>query len=149
MATTVANIMTAVKESITGLLGAPWHEMRNVNDLEKNNDLRSGSNSFGIRPLDAQNVATVTNSYMLDHLFEVVLMQSLPRKDDTAQSNAALVDLYDKQDEIFKQLARTKLTLFAVVIDVHDPELIAPEYVKGGSFVALRQQFRVKYRQAI
>jgi hypothetical protein len=148
MAATVTTIMTEIKSLAASSLGNAWHELPNSIDL-KGNDSRRGSKGYGVRPLGAADAPSVTNSYSLDHVFEVVLMDRNPRKDDESQAMAVLGDLYDKQDEIYKSLVRTKVNLGGTVLLVSNPSLSDPEFVNGREFVALRQQFNVRYRQTI
>jgi hypothetical protein len=148
MATTVSDILTQAKSIAAAKLGASWHELPSATNLASN-DVRRGAKGYGVRPLGAASAPTVTNAYALEHVFELVLMDKNPRKDDESQAVAVVCDLYDKQDEIFKQMVRAKLNLGATVVNVSGPSLSEPEFINGREFVALRQQFNVLYRQAI
>lgn len=148
MAATVSSIMTAIKSIASGYLGADWRELRSVMNLSAN-DLRSASKGYGVRPLPATSTESVTNSYALDHGFELVLMNSNPKVDDESQAMTVVGDLYDKQDEILKLIMRTKANLPGTVLIVTNPALSEPEFVNGREFVALKQQFTIRYRQTI
>lgn len=148
MATTVTSIMAQAKVIAAASLGATWKEMPSVFNLESN-DLRRGAKSYGVKPGAAASAATVTNSYALDHVFELILMDKNPRKDSEAQALAVIDDLYDKQDTIYKAMVRAKLNLGGTVLLVSNPSLSEPEFINSRELIALRQQFTVKYRQAI
>lgn len=148
MAATVGNILGEMKVLAAAYLGTDWQEMPNVYDLTKC-DARRNAKSYGARPLAASDVGTVTNAYALNQGFELVLMDTLPRKSDSSQATAIITDLYDKHDEIFKAMVRVKMNLGTVVMIVNEPQLSEPEFINGQEFVALRQQFNVRYRQTI
>jgi hypothetical protein len=148
MSATVTTLLTNLKTISAGVLGGSWHPLRNVMDLQSN-DLRTGAKGYGVRALSASSAATVTNTYALDHVFEVVLMDTVPRKDDESQAMTVIGTLFDLQDEIFKQIVRTKAGTGGTVILVSEPSLAEPEFVSGKEFVALRQQFLIRYRQTI
>lgn len=148
MATTVSSILAQIKVIAAANLDATWKEMPSVLNLE-GNDLRRGAKSYGAKPGAASSAATVTNSYALDHVFELVLMDKNPRKDSDAQAFTVIEDLYSKQDTIYKAMVRAKLNLGGTVLLVSNPSLSEPEFINSRELVALRQQFTVKYRQAI
>lgn len=148
MAATVTSILTNVKAAALAELGSGWQEMPHVLSLEKN-DERRGRKAYGARAMSAGNAPTITNSYALDHTFEVVLMDDVPRNGDDTQAQAVIGTLYDKQDEILKRMIRTKLSLPTTVLLVSSIGLSEPEFVGDRQFVALRQQFNVRYRHAI
>jgi len=148
MATTVTSILSQIKSIASETLGVAWQEMPNVYKLSEA-DSRRGPKSYGVKPLAASNSPTVTNAYALDHQFELILMDRFTRKNDSSQADAVIGDLYDKQDEIFKSMVRLKLNMAGTVLIISEPELSEPEFINGQEFVALRQQFNVRYRQTI
>jgi hypothetical protein len=148
MAATVGSIITEIKSVASSKLGSEWKEVPNVYKLS-GTDTRRGSKSYGARPLAAGSTGTVTNAYALDHQFELVLMDVFPNKSDSAQAEAVISNLYDKQDEIFKQIARSKINLPTTVMLVSEPQLSEPEFINGQELIALRQQFNVRYRQTL
>jgi len=113
--------------------------------VEKNN-LRDAKLAYGVRPLDAANAATLTRSYTLDHGFEVILTDTFARGDSDKQREDSLKVMYDKADEIFKNLVNHKINLASVVLDIQDPSLSEPEFLDDSKFVILRMQYVVKYR---
>jgi hypothetical protein len=148
MAATVSNILEQIEATAAATLDPPWHEVPNVFNLA-GTDVRRGAKAYGVRPLPANSAASVTNSYALDHAFELVLMDSNPKRDDDAGAIAVIGDLYDKQDEILKAMMRTKLNLAGTVLLISEPTLSEPEFLASGALIALRQQFNVRYRQTI
>ena len=148
MADTVSQILTQAKAIAAATLGTGWNELPYVLDVSKN-DERRAKQGYGVRPLPANEAPSVTNSYALDHGFELVLMGSVAKPDDESQAMTLIGTLYDKQDEIFKSMARAKLNLPGTVLLVSQPALSEPEILASGKLIALRQQFNVRYRQAI
>lgn len=148
MATIVQDILTNVKSTASTVLGALYKELRFVYSIEKN-DLRSTEKAYSCRPLSASPAETITRHYTLDHQFELVLTDTIGRADDDTQRFDALHVMYDKADEIFKELVNTKLGLPATVLLVTSPSMSEPEFINDNKLVILRMQFTVKYRSAL
>lgn len=146
MATTVNAIVVAAK-SVAAAVLTDWVELRHVFDVAKN-DFRNTRYAYGVRPLEADNAATVTGAYMLDHRFELILTQTVARTDDDSQIFTVLSDLYDKADQVYRQFENTKIGLGSTIALVTSPSLSEPEILTGTT-VVLRMQFLVKYRHSI
>jgi hypothetical protein len=146
MATTVSNILASMESIAAAQLGGSWKKLQHLFDLSKN-DLATGSNGYAARPLAGSNAPSLTNSYTVDQVFELILTNTTAPGDDVSIMTAAS-DLYDKQDEILKIMMRQKLNLSNVLL-VNFLNIGEPERFDGSEFVTVRQQILVKYRQAI
>jgi hypothetical protein len=148
MASTVTQIIAQIKAIAAGELGLSWTELPHVLDLTKNDERRSRK-GYGARPLAASDAQSTTSTYALDHVFELVLMMAVPKNDDDSQAMAVIGTLYDMQDEILRRAIRQKMNMPFSILMVSNPALSEPEFVNDRQFVALRQQFNVRYRQTI
>jgi hypothetical protein len=147
VATTVGSILTNMESISAACLGAGWKKLQHVFDLAKN-DLATGANGYGARPLAGSAAPSITNGYTIDQAFELILTNSTAPGTDAAIMTAAN-DLYNKQDEILKVMVRQKLNLASTVLLVNFSSIGEPERFDGSEFVAIRQQILVKYRQLI
>jgi hypothetical protein len=148
MATIVQNILNNVKSTAATVLGATYKELRYVYAIEKN-DLRSSEKAYSCRPLSASPAESIVRHYTLDHQFELVLTDTVGRSDDDSQRFDILHTMYDKADEIFKELVNTKLSLSSTVLNVASPSMSEPEFINDNKLVILRMQFTVKYRSEL
>ena len=145
MSAIVSNIITQTKLIAQTELGASYQELRFVQDVARNH-LRGARLSFGVRPLGAIPVSTVTNYYTVDQTFEIILADSIARKDDDSEKEASLGEMYDQADEIFKAMINSKINLAASVLSVSQPTYLEPEIYDDQSMVVLRMQCVVKWR---
>ena len=148
MAAIVQNIITQSKVLAAGILGASYKELRFVYNVDKN-DIRSAEKAYGVRPLEASPVETVTRVYTVDQRFELILTDTIGRSDDDTQRTDAMNVMYDKVDEIFKSLVNTKINLSSTVLNIVGPSISEPEFVLDNKLVILRMQYTVKYRSAL
>lgn len=148
MSNYVEQILTETKSLIAGELGSDYQLLRFIYDVEKNG-LRGAFKAYGVRPLFASTAETVTRVYTLDHQFEVILTDTFARGDNDSQREAALNVMYDKSDEIFKELVNHKINLSNFVLNIFDPTISEPEFLDDNKFVVLRMQYFVKYRSAL
>lgn len=148
MATFVSQILTQIKAIIAAELGNTYTELPRIYDLSKS-DLRRARLGYGVRPLDATPAETVVRAYTLDHGFEIILTDTIARDDSDAQRETVLNTMYDKADEIFKDLVNQKINLATFVMNVSQPSLSEPEFIDENKLVILRMQFIVKYRSAL
>lgn len=148
MATIVQDIVTNVNSIAATVLGASYHQLRFIFSVEKN-DIRAGEKAYGCRPLAAIPAESVTRHYTLDHDFELILTDTIGRSDDDTQRSDALNTMYDKADEIFKELVNTKVGLPLVVLLLTSPSLAEPEILNDQKLVVLRMNFTVRYRSAL
>lgn len=105
----------------------------------------SESKGYGFRPLEADAGEGVMKAYTLDHRFELVLAKRLAKGDDD-EVETDLGTLYDKADEIFKDIVYDKIGLPALVINIFAPSIGQPEVFAKQKLVAIRMQFTIKYR---
>lgn len=148
MSTTAGDVITQIESIASTKLGSTYQKLRHVLDLEAN-DGRNLKDAYRARPLGATHGQSITNSYVLNHVFELILTTTLARADNDDDLMTALGVLYDKQDEIYKQCAKDRVNLPLVVLLVTDPDLDEPQLMKEGHAVALRQRFTVRYRHTI
>ena len=75
----------------------------------------------------------------------------LARAEGDSEKETVTNDMYDKLDEIFKDLVHTKVGLPANVLNAFGPSFSEPEILGDArnKFVALRMQFIIKYRSLI
>lgn len=146
----VSNIVTNTKELIATTLGATYQELAHVYEVTKNN-IRNAKLAYGVRSLSADPVSTVTQTYTLDHLFEIILTDTAPRSGTSdAQLQASFMTMFNKADEIFKAMVNTKISLPLSVLNIFDPRILEPEIIDGETKMAvLRMQVTVKYRSAL
>ena len=147
MANIVEQICTQIKVIASAQLGASYTEMRRVFEPDQN-DFRTATKSYGVRPLGASSSEGVLRVYTLDHRFEILLMRSVVERNDDSLRLAAIYELYDKASEIFKNLEATKINLASIVLVVNDPAMDEVERLTNNT-VLLRQSFNVKYRESI
>lgn len=146
MSAHVQSIVAGMKTIIAAELGAEWQELPYSHDLSKNNK-RVKKNGYGVRPLDAASAeGNILRSIFLDHKFEIILTDSVVTRNSDLEISNSLDSLYDKADELFKELVNSKVALPNLVISVSEPSIQAPEIIEAASLVALRLQLKVKYR---
>lgn len=128
------------------VLGATWHPMMNVYDLDKL-DGRTGEKAYGVRALSGaeNNESNVLGRYTLDHSFEMLLSRTCPGKRDDEELTDAIEGMYNSMDEIYRDIVVTKLGLSSAVLLVTGLSLLEPEILKGGQMAVLRAQFQVRY----
>lgn len=146
MSAHVQSIVTAMKASVSTVVGAGWDELPFVQDLSKNNK-RTSKFAYGVRPLEANPAeGNILRSIFLDHKFEIILTDSIASRGNDLEIMSSLEELYDQADEIFKVLVNSKISLPDLVIVVSEPSMLAPEIIENAKIVALRLQLKVKYR---
>jgi hypothetical protein len=145
MANIVEQILTETKSLMATELGGDYQELAFIYDVEKNN-LRGARMAYGVRPVDASSAATLTRSYTLDHVFEIILTDTFARGDSDAQRETSLNTMYDKADEIFKSLVNHKINLPSTVLNVEEPSIAEPEFLDDNKLIVLRMQYVVKWR---
>lgn len=149
MSTTVQSVMTAIETQAATTFGSGWSKLRNVYDLS-NLDGRAGNNSYGARPLAAADSPTHApfKTYALNHRFEVILTDRVPERSDDDSISSKIQGLYDKADELYKDMVNTRIGIAAVCL-VNNISIEEPELLEGQQLVALRMQFDVIYRQSL
>lgn len=145
MSNYVEQIIDETKSLIAGELGSTYQELRFIYDIEKNG-LRNARLAYGVRPLGAGTAETLVRAYTLDHQFEIILSDTFARGDNDEQREAALNAMYDKSDEIFKELVNHKINLSSFVLNIFEPSMSEPEFLDDNKFIVLRMQYLVKYR---
>jgi hypothetical protein len=129
-------------------LGSDYQELQYIYDIEKNT-VRGARLAYGVRPLAADTAESVTRVYTLDQAFEIILTDTFARGDNDSQRETALNIMYDKSDEIFKELVNHKINLANFVLNIFNASLLEPEFLDDNKFIILRMQYLVKYRSAL
>lgn len=145
MAVIVSDIITGIRSVASTALGAGWQVLRNWYEVEKN-DVRSAAQAYNARPLGAIPVDGVMKYYTVDQTFELILTDVIARGHGDSERETALLVLYNKADEIFKDLHNTKVNGTSGVLLVSQPSLAEPEFLDEKKIIVLRMQFVVKYR---
>lgn len=145
----VEQINDGITTVVTSSLGVGYSELSYLIDVEKNN-YKSNAKRYGVRPLGANTVDSITRVYTVDHTFQIVLTHdyfSNPSNDQDQRDKTFL--LFDKLDEIMKNLFINKAGLPSIVLNIDSVSIIQPEYIEDDKVVILRADFNVKYRQAV
>jgi hypothetical protein len=148
MSTYVSQILTSTKSIISTELGSDYQALRYIYNVELNG-LRGAYKAYGVRPLAASSNETICRNYTLDHQFEVILTDTFARADNDSQIETSIGTMYNKADEIFKELVNQKIGLSSFVLNVFDPSISEPELLGDQKFVILRMQYTIKYRSAL
>lgn len=150
----MSNIVEQIFDKIESIgqtaLGSDWHKMKRVFDPD-NNDLRTSDKAFKCRHGSANSSifeSGVTKNYTMDHGFDVLLMRSTVQRNDDANVQETINELYDMADDLFKAYLNTKLELPTLVLNVNGPSIADPVILDNTS-VLLILSFTVKYRQLL
>ena len=126
-----------------------YSELKYVYDLEKNDDLKNSSR-FGVRPLEAPQVAGLNKVYTVDQVFNVVLVTAYKNKpQDDIDLRQSIKELYNKMDEVIKAFHLNKLGLNSIVLSINLSSINEPEIFEENKIVALSADFIIKYRNTV
>lgn len=124
-----------------------YTRLRKVFSPEEN-DLRNINQAFGVRHGAASTADGVTRVYTMDHGFEVLLAKRASTRNSDLTIQETINELYDKADDVFRNIHLTKLNLPSIVLIVDSPNIGVPEILEN-ECVLLTLGFNVKYRSAI
>lgn len=141
----VTDIQNELTSAIESVLGSSWSALTHVYELEKNAD-RIRKQGYGVRPLQAISTSGVTNFYTMSQTMEVILTDTIPSQSDDSDKEASFKTLFDKADDILKNILGGKLNQPSFILVIHNPEISQPEVFEEESFVALRVRLDVVYR---
>jgi hypothetical protein len=145
----VEQINDGITTVITTTLGVTYSELSYLINVEKNN-FKANTKRYGVRPLAANTTEGITRVYTVNHSFQVILTHdyfSNPSNDQDQRDKTFL--LYDKLDEIMKNLFINKAGLPSIVLNIDSVSIAEPEYFDDEKVLVLRADFNVKYRQAV
>lgn len=149
MSNLVEQIANSMETQIASVVGSEYAELDYKFDVSKN-DFFNNKQRFGVIPQGASTGLSITKVYTLDHSFEVILTHDYINKDKTdADQRRVTYELFDKLDEIFKQLYRSKAGLTNIVLNIGELTVSEPEFLDEESLAILRAQLLVTYRNAI
>lgn len=143
MANCVEQIENAIEAKMVTVLGAGWAKLPHMFLLEEN-DTRRMRNGYAVLWGSATSVPQIHKHYVIDQLFEFILTDSIPRHTDDEQVKVSVRALYDKGDDIFKDIVGKTLGL-DFVINVHSPAIADAEFFEESNGIALRFQVTVRY----
>jgi len=145
----VQQIIEAIESEVSTTLGASYSKLNYIYDIEKNS-FKGNPNKFGVLPLESSTVSGVVRASTIDQTFQIVLTDEYR---NTAMNDLSLQEavknLYDKLNDIEKQLYKSKLGLPSVVLLMNLEAVEAPEVIEEHKVVSLRGNFLVKYRTII
>lgn len=144
----VEQINDAITATVSTSVGVGYSELSYLIDTNKNN-FKANAKRYGVRPLDGNTVDGITRVYTLDHTFQIILTYDYtphPTNDQDQRDKTFL--LYDKLDEIMKNLFINKAGLPTIILNIDSVSIAQPEYADE-NVVILRADFNIKYRQAV
>ena len=147
MSTIVQSIFEKIESMAQTELGSTWIKLRKVFNPE-DNDFRAMEYGFKCLHGSAITADGVTRFYTLDHSFQVLLMRRFVDRNDDANIQITINNLYDKADELLTLFIKSRLELPTTVLHVFNPSLTEPE-VLANNAVLLRVGFDVKYRRQL
>lgn len=148
MANTISTIFDNLKAQVAATVDASFLQLTHPRQLEKN-DSRVLTKGWGLRFLDGPSTDTITKAYTIDQGFELILTRTNLRQENEVQVEDAEKLLFDEATDIMLPLINTNIGLTVGVSKVSAPSFSEPELVNDASFVALRVQFTVTYRQQL
>lgn len=144
----VEQINDAITARVSTILGVSYKELDYLINVEKNN-FKANASRYGVRPLSSSTVSGVTTYYTFDHEFELIIMTDFkphPVNDQDMRDKTFI--LYDKLDEIFKDLFCSKAGLNSIILNIDSMDMDEPDYLED-NVVVIRTKLNVKYRQAV
>ena len=148
MANTVSTIFDNLKASIIANIGPDFVRLKFARDLERN-DKRELTQGWGLRFLAGPPSDSITKSYSIDQGFEIILTRTNIRQNDEDDVEEAEKLLFDEMTDILAPLINSNLSGTAGVSRISQPDFSEPELLKDSSFVALRVQIIITYRQQL
>ena len=145
MSTIVKDIKEAMESRLAIVLSTS-KPLDYVIDIEKNN-FTNDKDRFGINPGAATPSVSITKAYTLAQKFEIVLVTDFVNDHDDSKQDDKILVLYDRMHEMFIDLFQSRIGLNGIVMNVNEPEIAEPEYLK--STAILRGTLTVTYRQAV
>lgn len=148
MATTVSTIYDNLKTIVSANVPSGYLELKAPRVLE-DNDSRVLTKGWGIRFLDGPTVETITKAYTIDQGFELIFTRTNPRQVDESDIESAEKELFDAATDVLIQVVHGNLNGTAGVSKVSAPDFSEPELLDNKSFIALRVQIIITYRQSL
>ena len=123
----VKQINDSIETRLAAVLGSDWSELVYKLEVTENGE-RNSAKRYGARPLPATSAEGVNQKVTLNHLFEIILMDQYKNKDSDAEQQSVTFTLYDKMDEIIKDLMHTKAGIPSIITLISEPAMDEPEY---------------------
>ena len=147
MANLAGTIRDAIDSTVGTTVGATYQSLRRVYSPEEN-DFRNIAKAYGVRFGSASPVDQILNAYTVDHDFDVLITGRAVNRQDDADIQTTLTEIYDQIDDITVELTRTKIGLPLIVMTVGVPTISAPEFFEN-EVVLITATYAVRYRQAL
>jgi len=148
LATIIEQINTAISDRVVATIGPTYIELAYIFDVTKNNFF--GNNKrFGVRPLTADSVDTITNTYTADQPFEIILTHGFINQSNDKDQRAKVFLLTDRIDVLLKDIIKSKAGLNNIILKINEFSILEPEFLEEDKVVILRLQLTVQYRQAV
>jgi len=145
MSSIVSDIVTAFEGEVATVLPT-YAELFFKYDVEKN-DYFSNALRFGVIPSAGFNSPTTTKAITIIQSFTLILTNEFINQDDTdTKQQAAVFELYDSLNEIYKVVVPNKLGLPASVFNVEVGTIEAPLFIDESKVVILNTEFLIQYR---
>lgn len=144
----VSTIFDNLKQHIIDNVDASFSRLHYVRELEKN-DTRILTKGWGLRFLSGPPTDTITKAYTIDQGFEIVLTRTNIRQQDEDDVEDAEKLLFDEATDLVVPIINSNLNATAGVSRISSPFFSEPELLVDSSFVALRVQIIITYRQQL
>lgn len=142
----VQEIIEAIKpiiESVTGFTQLDYEY-----DIDLNSD-RGYTDKYGFIPQDATFVeGRAMGSSTINHTFQLILANDFNNQDDDTAQNTSLMGMYEKAQNLLKDLQKSRLVLPTPtnrVLLISGLSFDEPEFSGDNSTVALRLNFNIQY----
>lgn len=137
-----SEILTSLTNQVADILGPDWSELDHVYKLSDNDGRKT--DGYGVGALGASSVTGTNKAITLDFNFFVVLMKIFTNRNGDYKERVALSGIYDKFEEINKNIFQKKLNNADVLL-VQSIDYGAPERIDKKT-IAVAVSFTVKYR---
>lgn len=148
MATIIEQINTAIGDRIIAKIGPAYKELDYILDVAKNK-FSKNNKRFGVRPLTAESIDTITNTYTADQPFEIILTHGFINQSNDKDQRAKVFLLTDRIDVLLKDIIKSKVGLNNIILKMNEFSILEPEFLEEDKVVIIRLQITVRYRQAV
>jgi hypothetical protein len=137
------DILTAIETRVGSVLPS-YKRLEHSYDLEANSS-RVSDGAYGVGSGAANSAEGTLRTLTLDHEFFVILSKKFGGRSGDAADRAALKQIYDDIELLYKDLFQSKLGIPSIVYLVSELSLDTPELI-GDNVISVRMNFIVKHR---
>ena len=148
MATIVQQINDAVETRLDSLLGSEYSPLDYYIDIESNH-FKGARKRYSVRPVSGVSTDSITKVYTMNHDWEITVTHDYINKRSDADQREKTFILYDKMDDIVRDLHTSKAGLPSVVMNIEAVTYDEPEFLDEHNVAILRGFFTIKYRNAL